>query len=257
MTDFSRKWEDGYNEDSVFDGVSTDAGVEGTAQDSDPIVIGEYEGVHVSIEDADSGTSSTDELTVDVYGSMDELTDDEFSTSPIDSFTLDGFDSLQTQQIHKIYQGWLYAAVANSDGSLAGLFVTKDFGQTWTLIQLPTVTLNPDFQNSFATINPVLSALPSNDPSLTDYDPISSQAQSQGNYNISLAVDPKDPSVVYLGGTSNGQSSGLIRVDITGLYDSHAFVGFDGSNKDGGQLQINTTGRLVSDFRIKTVQNCF
>ena len=33
----------------------------------------------------------------------------------------------------------------------------------------------------------------------------------QGNYNISLAVDPTNPNIVYFGGTSDGQTSGLIR----------------------------------------------
>ena len=35
------------------------------------------------------------------------------------------------------YQGYLYAAVANADGTLKGLYVTKDFGQNWTHVQLP------------------------------------------------------------------------------------------------------------------------
>ena len=38
-----------------------------------------------------------------------------------------------------LYEGWLYAAVANPDGTLAGLFMTKDNGATWTQIQTPTI----------------------------------------------------------------------------------------------------------------------
>ena len=35
-----------------------------------------------------------------------------------------------------MYAGWLYAAVATSNGTFDGLFVTKDFGENWTKIQL-------------------------------------------------------------------------------------------------------------------------
>ena len=77
-----------------------------------------------------------------------------------------------------------------------------------------------------------------------NYDVTSSPAFPQGNYTISLAVDPINPNIVYLGGTSDGQTSGLIRIDITGIYDSHAFVAFDNSLNDGGKLEINTAGRI-------------
>ena len=36
-------------------------------------------------------------------------------------------------------QGWLYAAVATPDGSFYGLFVTKDFGQNWTDVRIPSL----------------------------------------------------------------------------------------------------------------------
>src|SRR5262249_10953405 len=48
---------------------------------------------------------------------------------------------------NKLYQGWLFAAVSSpatvnfngvpQGGQLIGLFVTKDFGQNWTQVQLP------------------------------------------------------------------------------------------------------------------------
>ena len=121
---------------------------------------------------------------------------------------------------NKIYEGWLYAAVSNSGGSLAGLFVTKDFGATWTLVQTPTVSFSPEFGNVFSPISPLTSAVPSNDTSKGDYDVTTSPVFTQGQYTLSLAVDPNNPNIAYLGGTSDGQESGLIRVDITGLYDS-------------------------------------
>ena len=38
-----------------------------------------------------------------------------------------------------VYAGWLYAAVATPSGGFDGLFVTKDFGENWTQIQLPSL----------------------------------------------------------------------------------------------------------------------
>ena len=89
-----------------------------------------------------------------------------------------------------------------------------------------------------------INAVPTNDATQPNYDVISSPAFPQGNYTISLAVDPLNPNVVYFGGTSDGQTSGLIRIDTTGIYDSHAFVAFDNSLNDGGKLEINTAGRI-------------
>jgi subtilisin-like proprotein convertase family protein len=145
---------------------------------------------------------------------------------------------------NKIYQNWLYAAVADPAGGLAGLFVTKDNGATWTRIQIPVYPLDPNF--------PLTTAVPTNDDARPDYNVISNAAFPQGNYTISLAVDPLNPSVVYFGGTSDGQTSGLIRVDTTGLFDSHAFVAFDNNLSDGGKLEINTAGRIqVTNYMAK------
>src|SRR5207245_1218511 len=44
-----------------------------------------------------------------------------------------------------LYQGWLYVAAVNGDGSFNGLFVTKDLGQNWTLIHLP---VTPDLYHA-------------------------------------------------------------------------------------------------------------
>ena len=41
-----------------------------------------------------------------------------------------------------VYEGWLYATVATPAGALFGIFVTKDFGQNWTQVRIPT--LPPD-----------------------------------------------------------------------------------------------------------------
>ena len=38
-----------------------------------------------------------------------------------------------------VYEGWLYAVVATPAGGFDGIFVTKDFGQNWTEVRIPTV----------------------------------------------------------------------------------------------------------------------
>ena len=50
-------------------------------------------------------------------------------------------------------RGWLYAMVATPAGGLVGIFVTKDFGQNWTQVSIPTVP--PGYQA---------------DPAIPDYD---------------------------------------------------------------------------------------
>lgn len=133
-----------------------------------------------------------------------------------------------------IYQGWTYAALVSRSGdlvtsganasALVGLFLTKDFGQNWTRIALPSITQL---------------AVPTNDASAnTDYTltgsttPRGSSFQL-GNYNFSLAIDPNDADVVYLGATNQFQQHGLMRIDTTGVHDPHAFY-LDNRNPDGG-----------------------
>ena len=52
----------------------------------------------------------------------------------------------------EIYAGWLYAAVATPSGGFDGLFVTKDFGENWTQIQLDSL---PPFRPGSPTIEAV------------------------------------------------------------------------------------------------------
>ena len=120
----------------------------------------------------------------------------------------------------KLYQGWLYAAVATTDGNFDGLYVTKDFGQNWTKVALP-----------------VSNGSPSNDFSLgTVADPSGGEA----NFALSLAVDPANPNVVYLGsGTVNGGS--VLRVDTTGIADPYAFY-LSNFNPGGATTTSSSTG---------------
>ncbi|SIO68013.1 Proprotein convertase P-domain-containing protein, partial [Singulisphaera sp. GP187] len=146
--------------------------------------------------------------------------------------------------LNTIYAGWLYAAVAKPDGSgLLGLYMTKDSGATWTQVHMGNI---PQQANSNQ------SAGPSNNPNNPVYDPtVSKGFPGTANYNIALTIDPTNPNIVYLGGTSVGQASGLIRIDTTNIFDSHAAVPFDGSRPDGGLTQGRSAGRI----QIKTLNN--
>ena len=90
-----------------------------------------------------------------------------------------------------IYAGWLYAAVATPDGGFVGLFMTKDFGQNWTQVRIATV---PPL--TAANFN---QAIPTNDVTQPDYAIIGSGVAARAIYDITLAVDPTNPNIVYLG----------------------------------------------------------
>ena len=157
-----------------------------------------------------------------------------------------------------LYQGWLYAAVVSSPsivtadnqlvkgGHLEGLYLTKDFGQNWTRVRIPSVSYGDHTGPR----------VPSNDDRLPDYDPLGEETPygeapdiadpadldldnaGFGNYSFALAVDPNNPNVVYLGGTDKYHYSGLLRIDTTGIADPHAFYI---SNTDSeGKIWDNT-----------------
>jgi large repetitive protein len=134
-----------------------------------------------------------------------------------------------------LYEGWLYAVVTGAGAETAWL--TKDNGQTWTQLQINGL---PQFQN----VIPVR-AVPTNDFTQGTYNIDSSPIFGHPNTHVSLAVDPTNPNIVYLGGTSNGNQSGLIRIDATALYDSHAVVPYDNSRPGGGTFQNSTVGRVT------------
>src|SRR5262249_55498567 len=106
-----------------------------------------------------------------------------------------------------LYETWLYAVVVTTDGHLDGLYLTKDEGQNWTKVRVPT--LGPPKGNQFI-------AAPTNDPTPGDFDVLGYRA-AQGNYDVSLGIDPTNPSVVYVGGTADFQGAGFLRVDTTAL----------------------------------------
>jgi len=139
------------------------------------------------------------------------------------------------QQLNALYEGWLYAGVAKPDGSLDGLYMTKDFGQNWVKVRIPNGGGNP------------LIATPSNDISHNDVQMLGGNGgfNAQGNYDISLAVDPQNPAVVYFGGTTDGSPTGFIRVDTTFIHDSEAFYEDNSSNANAfGLNNINDAVNL-------------
>src|SRR5262249_51220617 len=116
------------------------------------------------------------------------------------------------------YQGWVYAAVVKTDGSLAGLYMTKDFGTNWTQIALP------GFRPTGRT-----NLYPTNNTSQANYDPTSHGGEKAGAFDVSLAIDPTNPNIVYLGGVDSNidqPAGGLLRIDTTKLLDVYALVGF-------------------------------
>jgi hypothetical protein len=155
-----------------------------------------------------------------------------------------------------IYQNWLYAAVVNaSSNRFAGLFVTKDGGQIWTQVQIPVV---PPPMGAVGS-----TGIPTNDDSLnSNADVVANKGGATfGNDAVSLAVDPLNPSVIYLGGETGGQPApqgGLIRVDTTGIFDAYAVVPQNNHANDGGQFLAKTIGSFPYDKEeptSKTVSN--
>jgi subtilisin-like proprotein convertase family protein len=147
----------------------------------------------------------------------------------------------------KQYEGWVYALEATPLSMFDGLFMTKDFGQNWTAIHLPILTATP------AQGAPVVAI--STNKALPDAYPFGNPARgfNQGNYDISLLIDPNNPNVVYIGGTNNGDFSdpngnamglGLIRVDTTHVWDAHNMTAFDNQTADGGAIMPGTTGPI-------------
>ncbi len=139
------------------------------------------------------------------------------------------------------YQGWLYALVSTVGDRFDGLYVSKDFGRNWTKVRIPNAIVD-------ATIG-----VGSNDTTNPDHDPFGGGLFAQGNYDQSIAIDPNNPNVVYVGGTNDGTrqpAGGLIRVDTTGLHDGNALIGFDESNPDGGLIESATIGgATIKNFK--------
>jgi len=134
-----------------------------------------------------------------------------------------------------IYEGWLYAAVATPSGGFFGLFVTKDFGENWTEVHIP----------SLPAVTAIAQAVPTNDVNQPNYPITGGGLTTQGNYNLILAIDPTDPNVAYLGGSADGGETALARVDTTNLWDAHSLVAYSNFSNDGGSLNLSSTGPVT------------
>src|SRR5262249_15134107 len=142
------------------------------------------------------------------------------------------------------YETWVYAAVVGADGNLDGIYLTKDNGQNWTQLQIPRFRIR-----QFNPVNGPDVDIPTNDPTRVALAPFSAAFFApQANSMISFAIDPNNPNITYLGGTTgysgnvslDGPTWGLIKIDSTALTDPHAvFMGDD--KADGGLLRNATT----------------
>ncbi len=147
----------------------------------------------------------------------------------------------------ELYAGWLYAAVATASGGFDGLFITKDFGQNWTQIQLDSLP-PPTAGGIYNQAVPVQPGAVNGD-SPTQY---AITDGFEGNVDLAVTVDPQNPNITYLGGFGgNGYNSdtGLIRVDATNLQDADSLVGvlYDSQGNLTLQTSAWTTVNSVTD----------
>ncbi|MBX9584678.1 MAG: FG-GAP-like repeat-containing protein, partial [Gemmataceae bacterium] len=129
------------------------------------------------------------------------------------------------------YQGWLYALVSEAGGNINGLYMTKDFGRNWTRVRLSSYV--PEFGTGIFRGRGYGSNDVSGDANHPEYDPFSGFAGSNGNFAQSLAVDPNNPNVVYLGGSEQFADrqplGGFLRVDTTRLEDTQNITAYNNS----------------------------
>jgi large repetitive protein len=138
------------------------------------------------------------------------------------------------------YETWLYAAVSDVNGTgFDGLYLTKDNGENWTQVQLPDAAVNGVNEE----------VIPTNNIGKTDY----SVTGTEGTYNLSLAIDPTNPNIVYIGGNADGtRPTTLIRVDTTGLADPFSLT-VDTSRLAGGTS--SQLDQLTDPVVPRTVKN--
>jgi len=108
--------------------------------------------------------------------------------------------------------------------------------QNWTHVRLPTTH-----------VNGLSAGVPSNDPNEADTPILGGELgfAAQGNYDQSIAINPVDPKIIYVGGTLDGSPTGYIRVDITHMSDPHAFYQAN-DRADGGLRRIDSVDRCGS-----------
>jgi large repetitive protein len=141
------------------------------------------------------------------------------------------------------YQDWLYVADVEA-GAVAAIYSTKDRGENWTRIAIP-ITNNE---------------APTNDSTQPSID-LSPGEGLDGNFAISIAVDPNNPQVVYLGANLDGSSATvnnvytLLRLDTTIVKDGHNLSLYNPNQPDGGLLTPADNANAAAT--LKNVQNGF
>ncbi len=135
-----------------------------------------------------------------------------------------------------LYAGWIYAAVANGGGTAISLYMSKDFGQNWVRVRFPSEPRAADFTPT----------IPSNSLALADYD----LANGTANISLGLTVDPSNPNIVYLGGSQIPTSaSGVIRIDVTRIWDAYNLTLYSAVAPDG-LTDWNSTGPVTPGDRL-------
>ena len=96
-----------------------------------------------------------------------------------------------------------------------------------------------------ALTSAAIPSIPTNDYTVPDdYDVLGNSTFAQGNYDVTLAIDPNNPNITYVGGTLDGNPYGFLRVDATKMEDVYALTAYNNSKNDGGLIQFNTTGAI-------------
>jgi len=143
-----------------------------------------------------------------------------------------------------LYAGWLYALVVSGGGVLQDFYMTKDFGLNWVQVDISVKSI----PIPGSPLQPLL--VPTNNDSLgANYSVMGNGLFKQGNYDVSLAVDPNNPNIVYMGGTEDANPPGVtpggfIRLDTTKISDPYADVAYDNSDSPAN-VQLSTTGSTV------------
>lgn len=136
---------------------------------------------------------------------------------------------------NQIYSGWLYASVTDLLGGLLGVYMTKDYGQNWVRIRVPT---EPDVTGD-------VPAFPSNNIALGDFNVLN----GQGNRDITMEIDPNNPNIVYLGGFQGTTGSGMIRIDATTVWDAHNLTFYSANALDGATNYLSNAAITVGSYQ--------
>lgn len=119
---------------------------------------------------------------------------------------------------NEFYQGWVYAMTTQ------GIYMTKDYGANWTLLQLPAITTLPALID-FGTNN---ETRPDEDVDGFWFD-----------FGFDLFVDPQNPNFVYAGGQT------MVKIDTTLVKDPQNFTTVDYSDASlSTQGGVNAAGRV-------------